>query len=107
MSDLSRALRKAEDGLTYALVEEQVNPAFAGSRRLMQELIVKLRAMAGILEHYEDAETIGGNVGQYLPSTYPRAMHNSADSAQRDPSCQGVAWMRVPRRCSLSTRVPL
>jgi hypothetical protein len=70
MSDLTRALRKAEDELTYALVDEMdsgvPDPRLAGFHNSAKQLIIMLRSLAGAMEKYEDNETIGQNVGHYV-----------------------------------------
>ncbi len=69
MSDLTRALRKAEDAITEALVDEKVtgtpNPRLAGFRESAKHLIIMLRALAGTMESWENQEAVGGNVGHY------------------------------------------
>lgn len=70
MSDLSRALRKAEDQLTYALVEEMLHgpdPRLSGFREVAKHCIIRLRELADNGERYEDAEAVGGNIGGYAP----------------------------------------
>ena len=68
MSDLTRALRKAEDELTYALVDEVENgpnPRLAGFHESAKQLIIMLRGLAGAMEAYENQECVGQNVGHY------------------------------------------
>ena len=76
MSDLTRALRKAEDELTYALVDEVENgpnardqgggrARLAGFHESAKQLIIMLRGLAGAMEAYENQECVGQNVGHY------------------------------------------
>jgi len=75
MSDLTRALRKAEDELTYALVEETEagtpNPRLAGFHDSAKQLIILLRAMASAMEAWENDECVGGNMGHYASGVGP------------------------------------
>jgi hypothetical protein len=79
VSDLTRALRKAEDAVFYALLESESRvsqdclsassngktPALAGLHRKMFDLLVDLRAIANHVELYENGEAIGANIGAY------------------------------------------
>ena len=75
MSDLTRALRKCEDAITDALVDEamdnQPNPRLAGMHDIAKRAIIILRELAGVAENYENLECIGANMGRYASGVGP------------------------------------
>jgi hypothetical protein len=69
MSDLTRHLRMAEDSLTSAIVDERMDGTpdirLSGLREPILRTIIGLREIAGMIEHWENAEAVNGNVGHY------------------------------------------
>jgi hypothetical protein len=69
VSNLARTLRKAEDSLTDALVDEMDSPTpdprLAGLHDAAKQAIIMLRELASVVESWENSECVNENVGHY------------------------------------------